>query len=137
MATLRTTHPSFVRCIIPNEQKKPGSCRIAAVFHYLVRTLPRSVKSTIKEAVFIYLINTTIKTTSVCDGDTRNVGGGRGWLDGDTDGLAGWSMTVDVVSHPAANAERYRCACLHCTQDLAGRGNGYQCGFDLGRYSFF
>jgi len=24
MANLRTTHPSFVRCIIPNEQKKPG-----------------------------------------------------------------------------------------------------------------
>ena len=24
MANLKTTHPSFVRCIIPNEQKKPG-----------------------------------------------------------------------------------------------------------------
>jgi len=34
-------------------------------------------------------INTTIKTTSVCDGDARSVGGGRGWLAGDTDGLAG------------------------------------------------
>ena len=35
-------------------------------------------------------INTTIKTTSVCDGDARSVDGGRGWLAGDTDGLAGW-----------------------------------------------
>jgi len=34
-------------------------------------------------------INTTIKITSVCDGDARSVGGGRGWLAGDTDGLAG------------------------------------------------
>jgi len=34
-------------------------------------------------------INTTIKTTSVCEGDARSVGGGRGWLAGDTDGLAG------------------------------------------------
>jgi len=34
-------------------------------------------------------INTTIKITSVCDGDAWSVGGGRGWLAGDTDGLAG------------------------------------------------
>jgi len=36
-------------------------------------------------------INTTIKTTSVCNGDVvgdaRSVGDGRGWL-ADTDGLA-------------------------------------------------
>jgi len=25
-------------------------------------------------------------------------------------------------------AEVYRCACLHCTQGLGGRGDGYQCG---------
>jgi len=24
-------------------------------------------------------------------------------------------VTVGVVSQPAADAERYRCACLHCT----------------------
>ena len=34
-------------------------------------------------------IYTTIKTTSVCDGDARSVGGGSGWLAADTDGLAG------------------------------------------------
>jgi len=34
-------------------------------------------------------INTTIKITSVCDGDAWSVGGGRGWLAGDPDGLAG------------------------------------------------
>jgi len=53
-------------------------------------------------------INTTIKTTSVCDGDARSVGGGRGWLAGDTDGLAGCPVTVTVgmVSQPAADAER-------------------------------
>ena len=37
----------------------------------------------------------TIKTTSVCDGDARTVDGGRGWLAGDTDGLAGWPVTGD------------------------------------------
>jgi len=35
----------------------------------------------------LQLINTIIKTTSVCDGDARSVGGGRGWLAGDTDRL--------------------------------------------------
>jgi len=57
-------------------------------------------------------INTTIKTTSDCDGDARSVGGGRGWLAGDTDGLAGWPVTVGVVSQPGADAERYGCAWL-------------------------
>jgi len=36
--------------------------------------------------------STTIKTTSVCDGNARSVGGGRGWLAGDTDGLTGWRL---------------------------------------------
>jgi len=54
--------------------------------------------------------------------------------------LAGWPVTVGVVevgvvSQPGADAERYRCACLHCTQGLAGRGDGYQCGLDWGRFS--
>jgi len=59
---------------------------------------------------------------------------------GDTNGLAGWGVDevgiVDTrygVSQPGADAERYRCACLHCTQALAGRGDGYQCGLDWGR----
>jgi len=30
------------------------------------------------------------------------------------------------------DAERYMCACLHCTQGLAGRGDWYQCGLDWG-----
>jgi len=37
-------------------------------------------------------------------------------------------VTVGVVSQPGADAERYRCACLHCTQRLAGRGDRYQWG---------
>ena len=37
----------------------------------------------------VHIINTTIKTTSVCDGDARSLGGGSGWLAADTDGLAG------------------------------------------------
>ena len=41
-------------------------------------------------------------------------------------------VEVGVVSQPGADAERYRCACLHCTQGLAGRGDGYQCGLDWG-----
>ena len=59
----------------------------------------------------------------------RTVVGGRGRLAGDTDGLAGWPVTVrvvevGVVNQPGADAERYRCECLHCTQALAGRGDG-------------
>ena len=52
--------------------------------------------------------------------------------------MAGWPVTVGVtgmvevgvvdtrygVSQPGADAERYRCSCLHCTQGLAGRGDG-------------
>jgi len=49
--------------------------------------------------------------------------------------LAGWPVTVGVVSQPAADTERYRCACLHYTQGLAGRGDGYQCGLDGARRS--
>ena len=81
----------------------------------------------------LYNINTIIKTRSVCDGDARSVGAGRGWLVADTDGLAGWPVTVGVVSQPGADAERYRCACLHYTQGLAGRGDGYQCSLDWER----
>ena len=40
-------------------------------------------------------VDTVIKTTSVCD--ASSVGGGRGWLAGDTDWLAGWPVTVRVV----------------------------------------
>jgi len=43
----------------------------------------------------VSIINTIIKTTSVCD--ASSVGGGRGWLAGDTDGMAGWPVTVGVV----------------------------------------
>jgi len=68
----------------------------------------------------IIIINTIIKTTSVCDGDATSVGGGYGWPAGDTDGLAGWPVTVGVVSQPGADAERYRCACLHCIQGWLG-----------------
>jgi len=49
-------------------------------------------------------INTTIKTTSVFDGDARSVGGGRGWLAGDADGLAGLPVTGDGGrGQPASN----------------------------------
>jgi len=69
-------------------------------------------------------IYTIIKTTSVGRWRGKVVGGGRGWLAGDTDGLDGWPVTVGVVevgvvntrygvSQPGADAERYRCACLH------------------------
>ena len=49
--------------------------------------------------------------------------------------LAVWALTVGVVevgvvSQPGADAERYRCSCLHCTQGLAGCGDMYQCGLD-------
>ena len=33
-------------------------------------------------------------------------------------------VEVGVVSQPAADAERYRCECSHCTQGLSGRGDG-------------
>jgi myosin heavy chain 6/7 len=35
MAILKTTHPSFVRCLIPNEQKKPGILEAELVLHQL------------------------------------------------------------------------------------------------------
>ena len=69
------------------------------------------------------LISTIIKTMSVCDGDVRSVVGGRDWLAVDIDGLASWLVTVGVVSQSWADAEWYRCACLYCTQGLAGRGD--------------
>ena len=58
------------------------------------------------------LISTIIKTTSVCDGDARSVGGGRGWLAGDTDGLTGWPVTVGVVYVGVVDT-RYRAILLH------------------------
>ena len=61
-------------------------------------------------------------------------------------GVAGWPVTVGVVevgmvdtrygvSQPRTDAERYRCAYLHCTQGLAGCGDGYQRGLDWQRSS--
>jgi len=35
MGVLKTTHPSFVRCLIPNEQKKPGVLDAELVLHQL------------------------------------------------------------------------------------------------------
>uniref|UniRef100_S4RBY6 Myosin-7 n=1 Tax=Petromyzon marinus TaxID=7757 RepID=S4RBY6_PETMA len=35
MTNLRSTHPHFVRCIIPNEEKKPGAMDNALVMHQL------------------------------------------------------------------------------------------------------
>jgi len=35
MAILKNTHPSFVRCLIPNEQKKPGILEAELVLHQL------------------------------------------------------------------------------------------------------
>jgi len=46
-------------------------------------------------------------------------------------------VEVGVVSQPAADAERYRCGCLHCTHGLAGRGDGYQCGLDWELFSSY
>lgn len=28
MANLKTTHPHFVRCLVPNERKEPGELRV-------------------------------------------------------------------------------------------------------------
>ena len=89
------------------------------------------------------IVSTIIKTRSVCDGDAR-----CGWLAGDTDRLTGWPVTVGVVevgvmdtryrvSQPGADTERYRCTCLRCTQGMAGRSDGYQCGLAWRRVSFF
>jgi len=37
---------------------------------------------------------------------TQGVHGGCGWLAGDTDGLAGWPVTVDVVDMVSASQEQ-------------------------------
>ena len=34
---------------------------------------------------------------------------------------------VGVVEVGIVDAEWYRCGCLHCTQGLAGSGDGHQC----------
>jgi len=80
-------------------------------------------------------INTIIKSTSVCDGDAMSVGGGRGWLAGDTDGLAGDGGHGRHTLSCCDN-ERHR-AHLHCTQRLAGRGDGYQYRLDWGHSSTY
>jgi len=49
--------------------------------------------------------------------------------------LTGWPVTVGVVIQPGADAERYRCACLHCIQGPAGRGDW--CGLDWRRSSIY
>ena len=74
------------------------------------------------------VIITIIKATSeVRDGDGDVW---RDWLAGDSGrGRSGRGRL------PGADAERQRCACLHCTHGLAGRGDGYQCGLDWGRFS--
>jgi len=65
---------------------------------------------------------------SVSDGSGRLIWGlSCGWL-----GVVG---TRYRVSQPAADADRYRCACL--TQGLAGRGDGYQCGLGWWRSSTY
>jgi len=46
-----------------------------------------------------------------------SVVGVAGWLVT----LAGWPVTVGVVSQPGADAERYRCA-VYTEHGLAGRG---------------
>jgi len=94
---------------------------------------PKVTRGALQKAVLIIInqdavadINTIIKTTSVCDGDARSVGGGRGWLASDTDGLDGdgWRGRHATVS---ASQEQMLSigARLHCTQEgLAGRGDG-------------
>jgi len=39
-------------------------------------------------------------------------------------------VEMGVVSQPGADAERYRCACLRCTQGLTGRGDGGRVQFE-------
>jgi len=58
-------------------------------------------------------INTTIKTTSACDGDARSVGGGRG----QPASSRRWAVQVRLFT-------------LHT--GAGGRGYGYQCGLDWG-----
>ena len=59
------------------------------------------------------------------------------------DGLAVWPVTVGMVevglidSQPGADAERYRCAYLHCTQGLVGRGAGFSAASTGGFLVFY
>ena len=59
---------------------------------FILETVYSIVKRQGREPKWYIQISTTIKTTSVCDGDARSVGGGRGWLAADTEGLAGWPV---------------------------------------------
>jgi len=95
---------------------------------------------------------------------TQVVGGGRGRLAGDTDGLAGvrrWAVEVRVFTHAHVSMITYRVdvyrsrligasllagrgrpgadadryRCACLMQGLAGRGDGCQCGQDWGHSS--
>ena len=93
------------------------------------------------EITIIIIIGTIIKTTSVCGADAKSVRGGRGWLASDTDGLAGWPVTVGVVEvgvGVSASQEQTLSGTgvrVYTAHRLTGRGDGYQCGLDWGRSS--
>jgi myosin heavy chain 6/7 len=53
MATLRSTQPHFVRCIIPNELKQPGVIDSHLVMHQLTATVY------LKESVFAEKVSPT------------------------------------------------------------------------------
>ena len=104
---------------------------------------PKVTRGSLQKAVLIIInqdavadINTIIKTTSVCDGDARSVGGGRGWLAGDTDGLGGdgWRGRHATASSSQEQTMSGTGVRLHCTQGLTERGDGYQCSLDWGLF---
>ena len=71
-----------------------------------------------KYIFYVLVINTTIKTTSVCDGDAQCVVAGWPVI------LMGWPVTGDDGrGQPASQQQTLSGTGLHCTQGLAGRGD--------------
>jgi len=98
----------------------PGQTRQTRLFVTLVGNADSS-STTAVNYLKMHKNKSSILLLSVCDGDARSVGGGRGWLTGNTDGLACWPVTVGMAG-----------VCLHCTQGWLGMGTGISAGSTAG-----
>jgi len=88
--TVKTDVPRYIIAKLGLDQRADsltGTCARSVILHLLTACRARAVPHVTRPDVSVVInVDTIIITTSVCDGDARSVGGGRGWLAGDTDG---------------------------------------------------